>query len=91
LGIPPGGARPEEFSDEVRQAIENVRTVLHAAGVSLGHVAKVNIYVTDFTRLAEMNVVYGQYFTHRPAKTTVEVKALDKGARIEIEVVAAAV
>ena len=90
LGVRPDKTLPESFPDQVRQAIENVKTVLEAAGSSLSLVAKVNIYVTDFSRLREMNEVYGPYFAHRPAKTTVEVSRLDKGAQIEIEVVAAA-
>ena len=49
-----------------------------------------NIYVTDFSRLGEMNEVYREYFPHRPAKTTVEIARLDKGAQIEVEVVAGA-
>ena len=47
-----------------------------------------NIYITDFSRLREMNEVYPEYFPHRPAKTTVEIARLDKGAQIEVEVVA---
>ena len=90
LGVRPDKTLPDSFSEQVRQAIENVRIVLEAAGSSLAFVAKVNIYVTDFSRLREMNEVYGPYFSHRPAKTTVEVSRLDKGAQIEIEVVAAA-
>jgi 2-iminobutanoate/2-iminopropanoate deaminase len=91
LGIRPDKTLPDDFSDQVRQAIENVRTVLDAAGSSLALVAKVNIYVTDFSRLREMNEVYAHYFPHRPAKTTVEISRLDKGAQIEIEAVASAV
>ena len=90
LGIRPDGTLAEAFPEQVRQAIENVATVLRAAGSSISLVAKVNIFVTDFTRLREMNEVYREYFTHRPAKTTVEIARLDKGAMIEIEVVAAA-
>lgn len=85
-----GGAIPEDFQDEVRQALENVAAVLGEAGSSLAQVAKVNIFITDFSRLPEMNEVYRRYMTHCPAKTTVEIAGLDKGARIEIEVVAAA-
>jgi 2-iminobutanoate/2-iminopropanoate deaminase len=90
LGVAPDGTLPESFPDQVRQALENVSTVLQAAGSSLSLVAKVNIYVTDFSRLREMNAVYPAYFPHRPAKTTVEIARLDKGAQIEVEVVAAA-
>lgn len=90
LGVAPDGTLPASFSDQVRQALENVSTVLQAAGSSLALVAKVNIYVTDFSRLNEMNAVYPKFFPHRPAKTTVEIARLDKGAQIEVEVVAAA-
>ncbi|MEZ5356400.1 MAG: RidA family protein [Bryobacteraceae bacterium] len=90
LGSRRDGSLPETFSEQVRQAIENVSTVLREAGSSLEQVAKVNIYVTDFSRLGEMNAIYREYFPHRPAKTTVEIARLDKGAGIEIEVVAGA-
>jgi len=90
LGARPDGTMPEAFRDQVKQALDNVATVLKAAGSSLELVAKVNIYVTDFSRLREMNEVYRDYFPHRPAKTTVEIVRLDKGAMIEVEVVAAA-
>jgi 2-iminobutanoate/2-iminopropanoate deaminase len=90
LGVRRDGTLPEAFAAQVRQALDNVAAVLEAAGSSLALVAKVNIYVTDFSRLAEMNAIYPEYFSHRPAKTTVEIARLDKGAQIEVEVVAAA-
>lgn len=90
LGVRPDGSLPEDFSDQTRQAIENIATVLRGAGSALEQVAKVNIFVTDFSLLPVMNAVYAEYFRHRPAKTTVEIGRLDKGAKIEIEVVAAA-
>lgn len=64
--------------------------MLKAAGSGLERVAKVNIFIRDFSALPAMNRVYAQYFPHRPAKTTVEITGLDQGALIEIEVVAAA-
>jgi 2-iminobutanoate/2-iminopropanoate deaminase len=88
LGIGPDGRLAEGFAAQTRQAIQNIVIVLQAAGSDLSRVAKVNIFVTDFSRLGEMNDVYRQYFTHRPAKTTVEIARLDRGALIEIEVVA---
>ena len=89
LGTRQDGTLPEAFPDQVRQSLENVSTVLQAAGSDLSLVAKVNIFITDFSRLGEMNEVYREYFPHRPAKTTVEIARLDKGAQVEIEVVAA--
>jgi 2-iminobutanoate/2-iminopropanoate deaminase len=88
LGVRPDKTVPENFQDEVRLALEHLRIVLEAAGSSLSLVARVNIFITDFSRLSEMNAVYPEYFPHRPAKTTVEISRLDKGARIEIECVA---
>lgn len=88
LGVRPDGTLAETFQAQARQAFENISTVLQAAGSSLSLVAKVNIYITDFSRLREMNEVYPEYFPHRPAKTTVEIVRLDKGAQIEVEVVA---
>jgi len=90
LGVVPGGGLVSGFSAQTRQAIENVATVLRTAGSDLSRVAKVNIFVTDFSRLAEMNEVYREYFKHRPAKTTVQIACLDQDAMIEIEVIAAA-
>jgi 2-iminobutanoate/2-iminopropanoate deaminase len=90
LGVDPatrqlvsGGIRAQ-----TRQAIDNIAAVLAAAGSSLAQVGKVNIYITDFTLLGEMNEVFGPMFPQRPAKTTVEVTRLDKDSLIEIEVVA---
>jgi 2-iminobutanoate/2-iminopropanoate deaminase len=79
------------LSAETRQALENVARILAAAGSSLSRVVRVNIYLTHFDMLSVMNEVYAQYFpTHKPAKTTVEISRLDRGAMIEIEVIAAA-
>ena len=90
LGIRPDGGLAQSFAEQTRQAIENISTVLRAAGSEIALVAKVNIFITDFSRLGEMNEVYREYFKHRPAKTTVEIARLDRGAMIELEVIAAA-
>ena len=79
----PGGIR-----EQTRQAIDNLEVILSAAGSGLHRVAKVNILLTDFSLLREMNEVYATRFTHRPAKTTVEIARLDKDALIEIEAIA---
>ena len=91
LGVAPatrtlvsGGIR-----EQTRQAIDNIEAILTAAGSGLDRVGKVNIFLTDFSLLPQMNEVYATRFTRRPAKTTVEIARLDKDALIEIEVVAA--
>ena len=93
LGVDPGtgalatGGQVAEY----RQAIENIKTILEAAGSSLAHVAKTTVYMTNVDQLGALNEVYAAYFPHAPAKTGVEVKRLSAGARIEIEVIASAV
>ena len=64
--------------------------MLRSAGTGLDKVAQVNIFITDFGLLPAMNEVYAGYFPHRPAKTSVEISRLDKGALIEVEAIAAA-
>lgn len=92
LGVDPQSRRIVEggIEGQTRRAIENIALVLTAAGSSLARVAKVNIFIRDFSQLPAMNRVYAQYFPHRPAKTTVEITGLDQDALIEIEVVAGA-
>lgn len=79
---------PGGIQEQTQQAIENIRTILGAAWSDLNRVGKVNIFITDFSLLGQMNEVFARYFPHRPAKTTVEISRLDKGALIEIEVIA---
>ncbi len=91
LGVDPATKQlGDGIHHQTRQAIDNIATILAAAGSSLDRVAKVNIFITDFAWLPAMNEVYATRFPHRPAKTTVEIVRLDKDALIEIEVIAAA-
>lgn len=79
---------PGGIQAQTAQAIRNIATILEAADSSLEQVAKVNIFITDFSLLGAMNEVYAEFFPQCPAKTTVEISRLDKDALIEIEVVA---
>ena len=90
LGVDPATRAlvPGGIHEQTRQAIDNIETVLSAAGSSLRQVAKVSIFLTDFSLLGAMNEVYAARFTGKPAKTTVEVARLDRGALIEIEAIA---
>jgi 2-iminobutanoate/2-iminopropanoate deaminase len=84
---PETGAMPDAFTDQVRQTLENVRTILEAAGSSVDNVVKVNAYVTDLTRFAEFNEVYKEFFRHEPpARTTVATALL--GILVEVDCVA---
>jgi 2-iminobutanoate/2-iminopropanoate deaminase len=84
---PETGNMPNAFADQVRQTLENVRTILEAAESSLDDVVKVNAYVTDLTRFAEFNEVYKEFFQHEPpARTTVATALL--GILVEVDCVA---
>ena len=75
--------------EQTHQALANVRAILEAAGLSLGNVVKTTVFLADINDFAEVNAIYGTYFTEPyPARSAVSVKALPKGALIEIEVIA---
>jgi 2-iminobutanoate/2-iminopropanoate deaminase len=77
------------IGEATEQALKNVQTVLAAAGLGLEQVIKTTIYLTDIGDFPAVNEVYGRYFLKdHPARSTVAVAALPKGAAVEIEVVA---
>lgn len=74
---------------ETRQAFENIRRVLAAAGLGFGNIVKTSVFLADIDDFAAMNAIYGQMFEAPfPARTTVEVVKLALGARVEIDFVA---
>ena len=78
-----------DVSAQTRQVLENVKAIIEAAGAKLEHVVKTTVFMSDLADFAAMNEVYGQYFSSNPpARSTVEVKALPRGAKVEIDAVA---
>ena len=76
---------------ECKQIIENIKAILQEAGTDMSAIVNTNIYLTDVNDFAEVNKIYGSYFTDNfPARTTVGVAALPGGSRIEIAVIAMA-
>ena len=74
---------------QTRQVLENIAAVVNAAGGSMRDVVRTTVYLKDFSNYAGMNEVYAKHFTRDfPARSTVQVSALPKGANVEIEVVA---
>lgn len=74
---------------QTRRCLENLSAVLDAAGTSLSRVVKVTAYLTDMGDFSEFNTVYAEFFTtDPPARATVGVAALPKGARVEVECIA---
>lgn len=91
IGIEPktGNIVPGGVAAEARQVMNNIRAVLEEANLTFENVIKVTIFLTNLTVFNEVNQIYGEYFTEDfPARSTIEVQALPKGAKIEIEVVA---
>ena len=79
----------EGIGAQTRQTMENLKNVLEAAGTSLDRVVKTSIYLTDIGNFAEMNAVYAEFFpSDPPARSTVEIGPLPKGALVEIDAVA---
>jgi 2-iminobutanoate/2-iminopropanoate deaminase len=71
------------------QVLENIKALLAEAGMGLADVVKTTVFLTDLGNFAEMNRVYAEYFTlNPPARSTIQVAALPKGADIEIEALA---
>jgi 2-iminobutanoate/2-iminopropanoate deaminase len=74
---------------EAERVLENLRAVLRAADGSLAHIVRTTIYLTDLNDFALVNDVYARYFEPPfPARATVGVAALPRGARIEIDALA---
>ena len=77
------------ISKQTGRALENLSAILTAAGSSLSQVVKTTVFLVDMADFAAMNEVYGRAFgSHRPARSTVAVAALPRGARVEIEAIA---
>jgi len=78
-----------DVRSETKQVFENLRAILHAAGSSLDHVVKCNVYLRDINDFAAMNEVYATYFAAPfPARTTIQAGALPGGIAVEIECIA---
>lgn len=74
---------------QTRQVLANLKAVLTAAGGSLDRVVKTTVFLTSMDDFPKMNEVYGEFFsTTPPARSTVEVRRLPRGAAVEIEAIA---
>ena len=78
-----------DFSAQVRRVFENLGAVLRQAGANFSHVTKATVYLTDLANFQTLNSIYAEVFgEHKPARSTVGVAQLPKGAKVEIDVVA---
>ena len=80
----------EDIVSQTRQSLHNVQAILEQAGYSLSDVVKATVLLADMGDFAAMNGVYAEFFkTDCPARAAFAVKELPKGAKVEIEVIAA--
>lgn len=84
-----GELAASDISGQTRQSLENIGAILREAGCTFDNVVKVTVLLADIDDFAPMNAVYAEYFKNCcPARAAFAVKALPKGALIEIEAVA---
>lgn len=78
-----------DIQTETKQVMENIQAILQEAGLDFGSVVKTTIFLMDMQNFAQVNEVYGTYFTDNfPARETVQVAGLPKGVNVEISVTA---
>lgn len=83
------GVMPQGAKEQTRQSLENVKHILEEVGLTMNDVVKTTVFLADMSLFAEMNEIYSVYFKAPfPARSAVAVKALPKGALIEIECIA---
>ena len=90
LGLDPNDGEMRGNGDielETKQVLQNLAAVLEQAGANRGDVVKATVYLTDMNEFSKMNQVYAQFFEGHtpPARATVQVAALPKGAKVEID------
>jgi len=78
-----------DFSAQSRRVFDNLRAVLKAAGADFRNVTRATVYLTDLNNFQTLNTIYGEYFgNHKPARSTVGVAQLPRGAAVEIDLIA---
>ncbi len=78
-----------DIKAEAKQVMENIKAILTEAGLNFSNIVKTSIFLTDMGNFAQVNEVYGTYFTDQfPARETVQVAALPKNVNVEISVIA---
>lgn len=87
---PVTGTMPQGIEAQTRQALTNARAILEEAGLTMQNVVKTTVLLADINDFAAMNQVYAEFFTPPyPARSAFAVKAVPKGALVEIECIAA--
>jgi 2-iminobutanoate/2-iminopropanoate deaminase len=91
LPVDAEGKMPPTMKEQAEQSLKNVKAILEQAGYLTSDVVMALVYITDMNKFSELNEVYAKYFPPEekpPARITVEVKGLPRGALVEIGVIA---
>ena len=89
IGLDKDGNMKETLEEQTEQVLKNLMEILKSAGASEKNVVKTTIYITDMSHFPIVNEIYAKYFSEPyPARATVAVKELPKGALVEIEAIA---
>lgn len=84
-----GAIVSDKVEEQARQVMENVKAVVEAAGLTLGHVVKTSVFIKNMDDFGTINAVYSQYFKENcPARACVEVARLPKDVLLEMEAIA---
>lgn len=78
-----------DIAVQTEQVISNIAAILEGENLKLQNIIKTTCFLADMKDFAKFNEIYGKYFSHKPARSTVAAKELPKGAIVEIEVIAA--
>jgi 2-iminobutanoate/2-iminopropanoate deaminase len=80
---------PGEIQAQTERVLLNLKAVLQASGLTLAHVVRTTVFLVDLAEFSRMNEVYARHFTAEPpARSTVQVSALPRGVRVEIDAIA---
>ncbi|MBQ7288509.1 MAG: RidA family protein [Clostridia bacterium] len=86
---PATGTMAETIEEQTEQSLNNVKNILAAAGLTMANVIKTSVFLADLSDFAAMNKVYESFFAAPfPARSCVQVAAIPKGAKVEIECIA---
>lgn len=86
---PATGVMPEDVEEQAKQVLTNIQNILAEAGLTMQNVVKTSVFLADLGDFAKVNEVYASFFAEPyPARSCVQVAAIPKGAKVEIETIA---
>ncbi len=90
IDVQTGDLELDDIKKATKHSLDNVKAILESQGAAMENIIKTTVFLTDLADFNDMNEIYGTYFSSAPpARSCVQVAALPKGAKIEIEAIAA--